>query len=165
MSKFGHSMPVYTVHLPEETKSGLDPATEAVLVREGFSLAAFLFGPLWLIWHQRWLALVLWLVAIGGFVGLSMNFGFRPGLFPLFYLALVFLIGLEAAAMRRRRLEGRGFDFVDIAIGEKRIDAETVWLARRRPTGVVSAPIAASPPVRTTPLVGLFPDPAAGRTP
>jgi len=158
-------MPVYTVHLPAETKSGLDPATEAVLVREGFSLAAFLFGPFWLIWHQRWVALALWLASVLAFAGLSSKFGAKPGVFVLFYLALSFLIGLEAAAMRRRRLEGRGFDFVDVAIGEKRDDAEAVWLTRRRPMGVVSGPIAASPPVRTTPLVGLFPDPAAGRTP
>lgn len=158
-------MPVYTVHLPAETKSGLDPATEAVLVREGFSLAAFVFGPFWLIWHRRWLALALWLAATAAFAGLSVKFGSKPELFVVFYLALAFLIGLEAAAMRRRRLEGRGFDFVDVAIGEKRDDAETVWLTRRRPMGVVSAPIPASQPVRTTPLVGLFPDPAAGRTP
>ncbi|MDB5532485.1 MAG: hypothetical protein JWO28_800 [Hyphomicrobiales bacterium] len=157
-------MPVYTVHVPAETTSGLDPATEAVLVREGFSLSAFLLGPVWLIWHQRWLALALWFAAVAVFVGLALKFGARPGIFALVYLALAFLIGLEAAAMRRRRLERRGFDFVDVAIGEKRDDAEMVWLARRRPTGVVSAPIAASPPVRTTPLVGLFPDPAAGRT-
>jgi hypothetical protein len=163
LSKSGYSMPVYTVHLPEETKSGLDPATEAVLVREGFSLSAFVFGPLWLIWHQRWLALALWLAAVAAFAGLALKFGARPGLFAISYLALAFLIGLEAAAMRRRRLERRGFDFVDVAIGEKPDDAETAWLARRRPTGVVSAPIAASPLVRTTPLVGLFPDPAAGR--
>jgi len=157
-------MPVYTVHVPVETKSGLDPATEAVLVREGFSWPAFLLGPLWLIWHQRWLALALWIVAVGAFVGLSLKFGAKPGTFAIFYLALAFLIGLEAAAMRRRRLERRGFDFVDVAIGEKRDDAETAWLARRRPMGVVSAPIAASPPARSTPLVGLFPDPSAGRT-
>ncbi len=41
-------MSVYTVHLK--------PDSEPVLVREGFSWLALLFGPLWLALHRAWLA-------------------------------------------------------------------------------------------------------------
>jgi hypothetical protein len=41
----------YTAHIAE----GRPP----VLVREGFAWGAFLLGPLWLLWHRAWIALVL----------------------------------------------------------------------------------------------------------
>lgn len=41
-------MRIYTAHLRA--------ATAPVLVREGFSLAALVFGPLWLLAHRAWIA-------------------------------------------------------------------------------------------------------------
>ncbi|WP_200845321.1 DUF2628 domain-containing protein [Roseomonas sp. 18066] len=73
------------------------------LVPEGFSLAAFLFGPLWLLRHGQWLALVLWL-ALSVLLALLLPEALR-GL-GLGLLAL--LTGLEAQDIRRWTLARQG---------------------------------------------------------
>ena len=52
-------MRTYTVHAR--------PGRAPVLVREGFSLAAALFGPLWLVAHRAWIPAALSLAAGIGF--------------------------------------------------------------------------------------------------
>src|SRR4051812_28041644 len=56
------TMAVFTVHLPRRLD---DPAAveRVKFVREGFSWAAFFFGPLWLLFHRLWLTFLLWVVA------------------------------------------------------------------------------------------------------
>jgi hypothetical protein len=58
-------MAVYTVHEPppKRFEQTSDPERFA-FVRDGFSFAAFMFGPLWMLSHRMWLALV-------GYVGVS----------------------------------------------------------------------------------------------
>ncbi|MDX1580994.1 MAG: DUF2628 domain-containing protein, partial [Alphaproteobacteria bacterium] len=41
----------YTIHEPENAETGSE---EAVFVREGFSYAAWVFGPFWFFWHKLW---------------------------------------------------------------------------------------------------------------
>jgi hypothetical protein len=59
-------MAVYTVHQPRLRKgeASVDPERLA-FVRDGFHFWAFLFAPLWLLWHRLWLAFVLWVVLFG----------------------------------------------------------------------------------------------------
>jgi hypothetical protein len=49
-------MRIYTAHLA--------PGRAPRLVREGFSLGAFLFGPLWLFAHRAWVAGVIALAVL-----------------------------------------------------------------------------------------------------
>ena len=52
-------MPVYTVHEPP--MRGLPSVPDAerfAFVRDGFYFWAFLFAPLWMLWHRMWLVLV-----------------------------------------------------------------------------------------------------------
>lgn len=80
---------------------------DAVLVRDGFSLWAFLVPPLWLVWHRLWieaalaLAVTLALTALGEVAG----FGLAGSLLSL--LVSIY-VGLEGPALRlaayRRRL-------------------------------------------------------------
>ena len=73
-----------------------------VILKDGFSWPAFLFGPLWLAWHRLWaeaaIAVGLWALT------------FLPPPLPstLMQLALFWLIGLEGNGLRRRALEHRG---------------------------------------------------------
>ena len=57
-------MPVYTVHAPTARTPISAPTDRFVFVRDGFHFWAFLFGPLWLVWHRLWLALIGWIVAV-----------------------------------------------------------------------------------------------------
>src|SRR5271165_2348935 len=62
-------MAVYSVHLPGDSVANV---SEAAFVREGFSAAAFFFGPLWLLWRGLWLWAVVWLagfIALWGLTG------------------------------------------------------------------------------------------------
>ena len=58
-------MRVWTVHLPPPTdRAGRPSRRSPVLVQEGFSWGAFLFGPLWLLAHRLWLSALLWTVSL-----------------------------------------------------------------------------------------------------
>ncbi len=56
---------------PRDAKGGLDQAEQAVFVKDGFNIYAFLFTGLWLLAKRLWLAffvfLILWAaIAVGG---------------------------------------------------------------------------------------------------
>ena len=57
-------MPVYTVHAPVANNSDIRATDRFAFVRDGFYFWAFLFGPLWLVWHRLWLALIGWIAVI-----------------------------------------------------------------------------------------------------
>src|SRR5258707_14497536 len=58
-------MAVYTVHEPppKRFEQASDPE-RFDFVRDGFSFSAFVFGPLWMLWHRMWLVLL-------GYIGVS----------------------------------------------------------------------------------------------
>ena len=55
-------MPVYTVHAPVTNGAGIAATDRFAFVRDGFHFWAALLGPLWLVWHRLWLALIGWIV-------------------------------------------------------------------------------------------------------
>jgi len=62
-------MPVFTVHAPVDALRRAD-TDRFVFVRDGFHFWAFVFGPLWLIWHRLWWALLAYVVIIAAIFGL-----------------------------------------------------------------------------------------------
>jgi len=97
-----------------------------VLVREGFSWAAFCFGPLWLFAHRAWIAGVLvlcaWILA-----------GLLPGpLRPLLMLLLAWATGVFATDWLRWSLARRGFTLVHV-IAARDADAAFARLMAARP--------------------------------
>ena len=99
----------YTAHL----KPGRSP----VLVREGFSWAAWLFGPLWLAAHRAWIpAALLGAITVAIWVLLS------PGLVAVVGFGLGWLSGLLGQDLRRWSLERRGYVLAHVLSAR---DAET----------------------------------------
>ena len=97
-------MRVWTVHVPLSTDRAGRPSRRApVLVREGFSWGAFLFGPFWLVANRLWLPAALWLVAAAAAVPLASVGG------AVALPALQFLLGCHARDLRRRALARRGY--------------------------------------------------------
>src|SRR3954468_5439789 len=91
------AMAVYTVHEPppKRFEQTSDPERFA-FVRDGFSFAAFVFGPLWMLRHRMWLGLLGY---IGVSVVLELIFSLlgttaAPRLAAGFLLAI--LVGMEA---------------------------------------------------------------------
>jgi hypothetical protein len=108
-------MAIYAVYVPPETEPG--DADRVVFVRDGFSVVALLFGPLWLLVHRFWLGLVGWLVvsaAIAAIAGALHQDGLALSVLFAFWL------GLEASAIHRWTLERRGYDLAAVVEGGDR---------------------------------------------
>jgi Protein of unknown function (DUF2628) len=177
-------MPVYTVHEPPvRTAGALADPTRFVFVRDGFYWWAFLLTPLWMLWRQLWLVLVLYLVLSIGIETAMRIYGGSSGLIALVAALISFLIGLEAGTLRRFTLKRRGWKNVGVVSGSDLEDAEhrffAAWVDKTRPA--TNAPPGATPPStsmtpylapsRTPPqqtpyspgVIGLFPEPGAQR--
>jgi hypothetical protein len=109
---------IWTVHLRGDAPP--------VLVREGFSFAALLFGPLWLALHRAWVpaafALAAWLL-IGGLTADVTRLVLCAG--------LALLQGFSGQDLRRWSLQRRGFTLAEV-VTARNTDAAFVRLLDRR---------------------------------
>jgi Protein of unknown function (DUF2628) len=117
-------MRIYTAH----TRHDRAPR----LVREGFSLGAFLFGPLWLIAHRAWVAAVLDVAAIIAILAFARA---APGsaLPVLMLLGLACLMGWNGRDLWRWSLARRGFT-QSYVVAARNADAALVRLLTRDPS-------------------------------
>jgi Protein of unknown function (DUF2628) len=160
-------MAVYTVHEPPPKGDGQTSDPERFeFVRDGFSFWAFVFGPLWMLRHRMWLALL-------GYVGVSAAMEIVFSLLSTsavarpvagFFLAL--LIGIESATLRRFTLGRRRWINLGVIVADDLEAAERrffdVWVksggAAPRTVEAQSRQAAAAPDV-----IGLFPQPGTRR--
>jgi hypothetical protein len=109
---------LFTAH----TRAGTAP----VLVREGFSWGALLFGPFWLFAHRAWIAGAL---ALCAWIAASLT----PDPFPAVLLpALAWLLGVSGSDLVRWSLERRGFLLAHVIAGAN-ADAAFARLLAARP--------------------------------
>ncbi len=124
-------MRLYTAHLR--------PGRVPVLVREGFSVGALLFGPLWLLGQGAWLPAVV-VAALWGLAGLLPH----P---EAFWLALAVLAGVLGRDLCRWALARRGYALSQVVAGPdadaalarllaSRSDLAGASLAELRPAGL-----------------------------
>jgi hypothetical protein len=97
-----------------------------VLVREGFSWGALLFGPFWLLSHRAWIPGVLALAA-----GVALAFA-PPPLGGLMEWLLAWALGLFGQDLRRWSLERAGYDLVHV-VAAPDADSALARLLERRP--------------------------------
>jgi hypothetical protein len=103
-------MRIYTIHeRPDPAADRVDRAEGLVFVKDGFSWAAALFAPIWLIVHRLWWPLLGYVVVGGAFQLVQLTLAFDKRWLGLAVLALHLLIGLEADTLRRWSLERRGW--------------------------------------------------------
>jgi hypothetical protein len=160
-------MTVYMVfEPPRRGEESLAHAERIAFVRDRFSWTAFLFGPLWMLWHRLWLGLLGYVVVVAALelglrlVGASADARALAG-------ALVgLLVGFEGATLRRQTLLRRGWRDRGIVIGDDREAAERRFFDRyvtAETTREMEAALASAsqPPPGATDVVGLFPQPGA----
>ena len=94
-------MRVWTAHVR--------PSAAPVLVREGFSLGGFFFGPVWLAAHRAWVAAGFALAA-DVLIGVFTSDGARIAL----ELGLAFLLGTVGRDLVRWSLGLRGYRLVHV---------------------------------------------------
>jgi hypothetical protein len=176
-------MPIYTVHAPVMTNAGIQAADRFAFVRDGFHVWAALLGPVWLLWHGLWLALIGW-IAVMVAVGFGMSaLGAGGNAIFLVDLMLALLMGFEAASLRRWTLSRHKWRQLDIVVAENWETAERRffdrWTAKQRslandqlaverggppPTrDVPGQPFSRPPPLPRSEIIGLFPEPGGSR--
>jgi len=100
--------------------------TSPVLVREGFSWGALLFGPLWFVAHRAWIAAVLAAVATILILYLTTD-----GMLAVLLMGLVILLGLSGQDLRRWSLDHRGYLLAQVVIARNEFEALERLLDRR----------------------------------
>jgi hypothetical protein len=175
-------MAVYTVHEPPLKAEQLDPDPERfAFVRDGFSFWAFLLTPLWMLRHQLWLVLLIYVIAVAA-VQIALNaIGATAGVTFTVSALLSLLIGFEAATLRRFTLARRHWINVGIVVGDDLEAAERrfydTWAKEGRlapasieraprsltPSAAPTATAAFQPAKEASGIIGLFPQPGAPR--
>jgi hypothetical protein len=172
-------MSSYTVHQPLIAAGAAADPQRFVFVRDGFSWAAFLLTPLWMLWHRLWLVLAIYLLLSAGIDLLLRALGAPLSTFVIVGLLLSLLAGLEAGTLRRFKLSRRRWRNVGVVTGDDLEDAERRffdgWIRRDAAPRAASAAASGSsasgsvPPAPVTAtaepngVIGLFPEPGAHR--
>jgi hypothetical protein len=162
-------MAIYTVHAPPRREADTLAHTERfVFVRDGFCWSAFLFGPLWMLRHRLWLALILYLLGVA-----ALAFGLRAvGGSPLAMVMAVellsLLVGIEASTLRRWKLARRGWTSLGVVVGDDLEAAERrffdAWVKGAdvsRLSAAAVMPASRGPVNPGHDVIGLFPEPGA----
>lgn len=160
-------MKVYTVHEPPE---GDGARMDRILfVKEGFCWPALFVPMLWLIWNRMWWVLLAWL-AIGAGLGVLGELVRETNVIvAVVSLVFAFWFALEANALRRWSLAGKGWRQLSVAAGRDREEAEQSFFRRYLAAAQRPAPRSAAPhvssalrsaaPAAHQPVIGLFPQP------
>jgi hypothetical protein len=161
------NMRVYTVHEPppKRDEASADPERFA-FVRDGFSLWAFLFGPLWMLRHRMWLVLLgyIGVVVVIEVAELLLNVSTAASAAVSFLLML--LVGFEAPTLRRFTLGRRKWSNLGIIVGDDLQSAERRFFDAWVKGGAFSMASASSSPQAPSAapdVIGLFPEPGARR--
>ncbi|HVI29689.1 DUF2628 domain-containing protein [Hansschlegelia sp.] len=154
-----------------EPPGGAQPTLEGVeafvTVREGFSKFAFLVPLVWLVWRRCWAALVVYALVeialaivvqwagVGG--GSAVVLAFLPNL----------ALGLEAAWLRARSLERRGYRLVGSTLARTQEEAEAhffhEWLGETTRERTSSVRDGGGYRAQPSMVLGLFPQPGGAR--
>lgn len=127
-------MAIFTVHVPA-TRAGEAPSAERIVfLRDGFSLSATIFGPLWLAWNCSWVAALGWalLLAAVAFIGVKLGVSKRTLL--LAGLALSVALGFEGVRLVAWTLARRGYNESAVVVGENADEAEEIFFNNWRPS-------------------------------
>lgn len=118
-------MALYVIQARGADRASLERAT---IIKDGFSWAAFVFGPFWLLYRRLWLALLLWVALEVAFV-LVVAPNVPGGVSTLVDLLAHLFIGLEGNRLRLAK-SARRASLVDVMEGRDRDDAEIRFFRR-----------------------------------
>lgn len=149
-------MASFIVMQPPERKGAA--ASDAVFVRDGFSVIAFLVPPLWLLWRRLWIEAALVIAAALALGALSEVAGFGLTGTLLSLLVSVY-VGLEGAALRIAALRRRGWRAWGVVEADGAADAELRYLMEGDFPDDVTGP---TPPSSPQPMRARQAGPALG---
>jgi len=146
-------MQAYTVYeSPTPPTDRIDRGEALVFVKDGFSWAAFLFAPVWMLIHRLWWPLLGYVVAVAGLQVLGWAVGQQSVWMPLLGLGFNLILGFEANSLRRWSLERQGWTMVGAATGQTSAAAERSFFDNWLPSQPMVMSAQASPAPRRAPL-------------
>jgi Protein of unknown function (DUF2628) len=140
-----------------------DHAVRFAFLRERFNWAAFLFGPLWMLWRRMWLVFIAYVILMA-----LLEFGLRrlgiggAARFTVYFLVAL-LIGVEAASLRRWTLLRKGWRERSVVIADDLEMAERRFFDNWSAEKSLTPPPPPYAPVSRASVIGLFPEPGGGR--
>lgn len=142
-------MRLYAIHAP------IGAATEDVrAARTGFSFAALIFGPLWLLGRGLWLVLAGY-VLFAALAFLLAHFGLlRPVALLGFYALGHLYLGVEGRALALASWSRSGWPLVDVVHAHSALEAEKISLERAYAPASPRREVAPGGPD----VIGLFPE-------
>jgi Protein of unknown function (DUF2628) len=166
-------MPAFAVLEPPGPHRGADEhADRFIFLRERFRVGAFLFGPLWMIWHRLWVVLIIYLVVVG-FIEYGLQVVGIGWFASVFVLGLVqLLIGLEATTLLHWTRVRHGWHDCGVVIADDLELAERRFFDSQLALRPVAGAIPGSAPESMSvtqvgpsgpDIVGLFPEPGGRR--
>ncbi|MFZ4807420.1 MAG: DUF2628 domain-containing protein [Hyphomicrobiaceae bacterium] len=118
-------MIVFTVHeRAHPAADRIERAEDLRFIRDGFSWAASILGPFWMLAHGLWLIALVYIVLTIGSAAALDALGVVPVWSALVSVALNVLVGFEATSLRRWALERRGWQMVGTVSGRSRAECE-----------------------------------------
>lgn len=118
---------IYTVHI----NPALTHASEkAEFVREGFDIFAFIFGPLWALYHRLWLEALIIFSVIGTLAIAEQNGWLAVPVVMVVNIAFRFFIGVQAGDLKRNALSRRGYIMSDVVVGDNELRAQQRYFDR-----------------------------------
>jgi hypothetical protein len=171
-------MSIYTVHEPPLRAAETVPHPDRfAFVRDGFSVWAFLFAVLWMLWHRLWLVLFAYIVVMVGVESALRYAGFSGPVLAIVAFFISLLVGIESSTLRRFSLARRGWKNVGVVSGYDLEEAERRFFAAwthetpvKRADTPTSAAAPGTPaaapiprPAQSSGVIGLFPEPGGER--
>jgi hypothetical protein len=125
-------MTIFVVQAPGEDDRSLLRAT---FIKDGFSWAAFAFGPFWLLYRRLWLLFALWVVVEAAVIAFVVPHLSGGTALVIDLLAHVF-IGFEGNRLRQGKAARRAV-VSDLVEARGRDEAEVLFYCRQRPESAV----------------------------
>ena len=149
-------MKLFAIHAPRAVEAIAGPE-DVRATKTGFSFAALVFGPLWLLARGLWLALLAYAALAVAVIGLArfggLGLAAAAGLVALGHL----YIAVEGRALAIAARERGGRPLVDLVYAGSALEAERTYLERvLRPSP--PPPRRGAPPAQPE-VIGLFPEP------
>ncbi len=140
-------MLTFTVHEPPDPPADrVDRAESLVFIKDGFSWAAALFAPIWLIAHRLWWPLIGFILLSGSFDVIKRVSDIDARWTGLAIVTLSLLVGFEADTLRRWSLERRGWRMLGSVTGKNAAECERRFFESWLPSQPIIAPRAESKP-------------------
>ena len=108
----------YTVHEKPDPQADRDErAEELFFVRDGFSFAAFLVAPFWMLSKAMWLPFVIYLCLLAFIILVVTAIGLDTRWAVYAVLAVHMLVGFEADSLQRWSLDRKGWRMISSVAG------------------------------------------------